>query len=641
MERRPDLGRKRLHEEEAGTGTVSKKKKKKKNKNKDKRDRRGNRAGRNHPRLYRALENPELRVHRRPPASHWDTPKQKTGSEMAGEGGRFYSVAEKEAWDSMTILKGQILETEVAVSEDPAEGEAVCAFLVQKVLLSVTGDLLLVAKSLGSPNAAVGKAMSLAFNRRRGAIHLCGGHCGVLDSHPLHVGAVTVYEAGDYDAEFVSGYAKKNMAKWLEEDVSPVGEEGKDFLDIDGQPMSSGEEVAGEDSKEALAKRPRVGPAAGKAAAPRVRERVGTPVEPKAPALTGVDREALRERLASLRERLTGTPRSGGAALSCRPLRRQAIHPRRGTPGRGHSASPWQREDGARKRGFQQGPKEPRGHREGVGMLEASKGTTMSTLQRQLVQRATDTAVKKAEERRAEKKRHRKRDPSAQLLKILTKKSRSSRRGDKSDEEKKKKKKKKRKGRKKRQDGWPSGPENPDQSSSPTSSYGASSSGNSEEESSSERIMDAPLKEQRKARLGVGAVGRARAPAAGPDKQGFGAPDSNKPHQGGEVVQLLQHSGAASAGAGDRAGAGDASPRKWHRPAAAGGARCVGGPLGQPLHERAPSPPGWGMEHCSPHGTHAPRGVCGSRKRHCASSSQTRKDDGETAESGVLDRIQP
>lgn len=45
--------------------------KKKKKKDKD-RTRRGNRAGRNHQRLYRALENPDQPLHRKRPASYWD-----------------------------------------------------------------------------------------------------------------------------------------------------------------------------------------------------------------------------------------------------------------------------------------------------------------------------------------------------------------------------------------------------------------------------------------------------------------------------------------------------------------------------------------------------------------------------------------
>ena len=47
------------------------KKKKKKKKDKD-RTRRGNRAGRNHQRLYRALDNPDQPLHRKRPASYWD-----------------------------------------------------------------------------------------------------------------------------------------------------------------------------------------------------------------------------------------------------------------------------------------------------------------------------------------------------------------------------------------------------------------------------------------------------------------------------------------------------------------------------------------------------------------------------------------
>ena len=49
------------------------KKSDKKNKRKN-RDRRGNRAGRKRPRLHRALEDPDIPLHRRLPASYWDNP---------------------------------------------------------------------------------------------------------------------------------------------------------------------------------------------------------------------------------------------------------------------------------------------------------------------------------------------------------------------------------------------------------------------------------------------------------------------------------------------------------------------------------------------------------------------------------------
>eukprot|EP00435_Cladocopium_sp_Y103_P049425 s250_g14.t3 len=51
---------------------AERKEKKKKKKDKD-RTRRGNRAGRNHQRLHRALENPDVPLHRKRPAQYWDS----------------------------------------------------------------------------------------------------------------------------------------------------------------------------------------------------------------------------------------------------------------------------------------------------------------------------------------------------------------------------------------------------------------------------------------------------------------------------------------------------------------------------------------------------------------------------------------
>ena len=67
--RRPEAAAKRAAEHSEQAGSQNKRKRKR---NQDKRDRRGHRAGRNHQRLHRVLEDPSIRVHRRPPASQWD-----------------------------------------------------------------------------------------------------------------------------------------------------------------------------------------------------------------------------------------------------------------------------------------------------------------------------------------------------------------------------------------------------------------------------------------------------------------------------------------------------------------------------------------------------------------------------------------
>jgi hypothetical protein len=138
-----------------------------------------------------------------------------------------------------------------------------------------------------------------------------------------------------------------------------------------------------------------------------------------------------------------------------------------------------------------------REERDRGGRLEVLRGGTSSTLQRQLVQRATDTALRKAEDKKAEKRKHRKKDVSTQLLKILTKGARSSKKRKKDGETSKKKKKRK------RRKGGSGGSQDPDHSSSPTSSHGGSSSGHSEGESSSDSLeMDAPLKKRSKEKPG-------------------------------------------------------------------------------------------------------------------------------------------
>lgn len=440
---------------------------------------------------------------------------------MAGEAVRAFTFEDKEGWEALTVVKGQVIETDLPVSEDVAAGDAICAFLVQKVLLSVTGDLLVMVKSLGSEDPGLAKQMSAAFNRKRGAIHLCGGACRAMGNHPLHLGSLRIYEGETYEADFVGAYAKKNFQKWLEEDIKVTGEEGQDYLDLDGIELSSGEEAAARAAEPAKGPLSKKDPGAGMPAVRR--SRLGAPGaggahsgETSAGDKRGIDQEALKARLAALRQRLTGLPPGGGAAPGALPPLPGAEEPEARpslSPGYSPSLADERLEDGTHlppgrdvggpsgsgkeKKKRRAKAEDHREERDREDRLEVLRGGTSSTLQRQLVQRATDTALRKAEDKKAEKRKHRKKDVSAQLLRILTKGSRSSKKRKKDGETSKKKKKRK------RRRGEKGGSQDPDHSSSPTSSYGGSSSGHSDGESSSESLeMDAPLKKRSKEKPG-------------------------------------------------------------------------------------------------------------------------------------------
>ena len=442
---------------------------------------------------------------------------------MDGELPLDFSVEEKERWDSMVVQKGHVIEASLPIEEDGSGKAVLAAFLVQKVLLSVTGDLLLIVKSLGSEDAGLSRRLSNCFNRRKGTIHLCGGACTVMENHPLHLGAIRLHSSEDYESEFMTSYGKKNISKWLEEDVTASGEEGRDFLDIDGQEISE-EEVGKEEVPEPPPRSSKRKPGAGDRAVRRTTPAGSGVPDPKQPRgdkkEQQIDKDRLKQRLAALRERMTGAGPRGSAALpALPPLDAEApdggdlSSPDDYTPSvadqelcEGTQLPPERKRE--RKTTEEQGqkkrPRDGEGKRKQpnyLGPLEDTRDVTMSSLQTQLVKRAADTAQRKAEERRAEKKRQKKKDPSAQLLKILTQARRSSKRKDKEEDSKKDKKKKKKKrthGRGGGSDG--SGDPSP---SSPTSSYGGNSSGASGDRSSSEsKDMAAPLKKRSREKPG-------------------------------------------------------------------------------------------------------------------------------------------
>ena len=416
---------------------------------------------------------------------------------MVGDAVRAFTFEDKEGWEALTVQKGQVIETDLPVSEDVAAGEAICAFLVQKVLLSVTGDSLLMVKSLGSEDPGLAKQMSATFNRKRGTIHLCGGACRAMANHPLHIGSLRIYEGETYEADFVGAYAKKNFQKWLDEDIKVVGEEGQDFLDLDGVELSAGEEAAARAAEAAKKPTSRRDTGAGEPAVRRSRPGApaaggALPGDVGAGDKGGIDQETLKAPPPGVEELETRPSLSPGysPSLADEKLEDGTHLP----PGRGDGGPSGSGRDKKKRRTKAEDHRE---ERDRGGRLEVLRGGTSSTLQRQLVQRATDTALRKAEDKKAEKRKHRKKDVSTQLLKILTKGARSSKKRKKDGETSKKKKKRK------RRKGGSGGSQDPDHSSSPTSSYGGSSSGHSEGESSSDSLeMDAPLKKRSKEKPG-------------------------------------------------------------------------------------------------------------------------------------------
>ena len=226
---------------------------------------------------------------------------------MDVEAGHLFTSERWEEWIACALQRGDILETDIPVSADPAEGEGICAFLVQKVKVTLSGDLAVVVKSLESDVPSIQRDMSLAFNRKRGTLHLCGGRCIYPEAHTLHLSHFRLYNCTNYEASFITPYTKRAMAKWLDEDLIEV-EDQMDELELTGDSL---EESAGGDKKksEEEANKPKERKAKQKDPRKKKPPQVGPAADGgdgKTPGDGPIDRAALKEKLAGLRAKLLG-----------------------------------------------------------------------------------------------------------------------------------------------------------------------------------------------------------------------------------------------------------------------------------------------------------------------------------------------
>ena len=469
-----------------------------------------------------------------------------------------YSREDSEQWKSLTLRKGQVIEAEVPVGSDVTLGDALAGFLVQRVCINVQGELVVEARSLGAADPRLSKTLTNNFNRRRGAIHLCGPGCGGDGDYALHLTALKLYDLQDFTADYVSTHHRRSIQKRIDEDLGELEDTGE-RVDVTLEPLE--EDIAKlermemdihgppeEGGAKAAPKRPRKGVAAvpGPAKDPRKEEKHKTSGGEKQ-----IDREALRERLARVKARVTGGgPGPAPVLAGVAPGEHEGVCPEEpSSPGYSSSPLPEGLEDGTylrslgpsapaglkedwkkradkeekKKRGP---PKEPEREKE-LRLVATSAGVT-SNLQRQLLQRAADAAARKAKEGKQEKKKAKKKDVSAQLLKILTG------RKDKKKKDGKKKKKKKREGKDPGGDG--SGSEGGGSSSSPTSSSGLDYNRSSDEESSrASDKLEAPLKRRSKEKPGsvlALLVEHARQQLDQTSKVTFQSPSRSNPTQG-------------------------------------------------------------------------------------------------------------
>ena len=129
----------------------------------------------------------------------------------------FFDISKPEEWELLTLQRGQVIEAEVDVSENPAEGSVWAGFLVQKVELTIAGEMVVTVRSLGSEDAQATKRMSSLFNRRRGTIHLCSAIRAGEDIYALHIGSFRRFDLVNFRRSYITHSVKQMIKKWEKE----------------------------------------------------------------------------------------------------------------------------------------------------------------------------------------------------------------------------------------------------------------------------------------------------------------------------------------------------------------------------------------------------------------------------------------
>ena len=413
--------------------------------------------------------------------------------------GTLYSADDDALWSSLVIPRQVVMEVKDLVLPGEETEEGWTAFWVTDVRVGASLGIELEAKFVGTAVKSLATKLSSLFNRRVGILHLCPTYPCPMDTPGVHghVNKFRLIQVEEFEADYVSAHGQRQLKK-------SSGLDEEDDAEADGPP--------GGETSDGGIRRPALRPA--RAAVPKAGASLGKDVAAKeedaprrvgvgTPPLETISREELRRKLEKSRQRILGEKhRDGGAGRAAvRSNQPLEVHSS-DSASPGYSASvlddalvpgielpPAQEERkqrvGREKRRSRSKKASGRPSKEG---LLAIKDGTMTTLQSQLVQRASESAHKM---RKRKKEKDKKESSSKGLLKILTK----AMKGKKEDSKKRKRKKK----RLKEEGGSPGGGSDDSGTGSSGSSYTASSSESSGE---AEKDLDPPLRKRSKTKPG-------------------------------------------------------------------------------------------------------------------------------------------
>lgn len=413
--------------------------------------------------------------------------------------GTVYSVDDDPLWSSLVIPRHVIMEVKDLVVPGEEIEDGWTAFWVADVRVGAHLAMELGAKFVGTAVKSLSTKLSSLFNRRVGILHLCPTFPCPMDTPGVHahVNKFRLIQVEEFEADYVSAHGQRQLKKWS-------GLEDDDDAETEG-PLG-GETSDGKDRRPALrparAAAPKAGASLGKD--PGTKEETALKREGAgAPSLEGISREELGKKPEKSRQRILGEgPRDGGAghvaARSSQPLEVHSSD----SASPGYSASVLDdalvpgielhpaKEEGRRRIGRE---KQRSRSKKASGLpskegLQAIKDGTMTTLQSQLVQRASETTQRM---RKRKKEKDKKESSSRGLLKILTKAMKGKKENS--------KKRKRRRKRLEKEGGSPGGGSDDSGTGSSGSSYKASSSESSGE---AEKDLDPPLKKRSKTKPG-------------------------------------------------------------------------------------------------------------------------------------------
>ena len=438
--------------------------------------------------------------------------------------GKLYSVYEAEEWTALTVRTGMILVAFNFELDDYGKVTE-AAFFVRQVDLRPDLSICCVVKSLGSPDEAAVVHLSRMFNRRLGYVHLCltevcGEGFSDTNTNCIHLTSAMFFQPDNFERAYVTAHSRRQIQKWLDDEP----EEEAEGKQTEAAGKEGDWELLGTPPRDKPVFPPTPGP--DRARVPALRKSTAPKDDADGSSRPGKmnekDRQALRARLSSARERLTG---AGTGMAGHQPAPPKLVHAEPELILSSDEYSPSVLDDSRmtrkikreRVKSLPDQPMTSAGHQEthqivphrgnpSVVARGATKDGSSKNLQTQLMQKAAEASQLKKSQQHKEDKKKKANSPGHQLVKLLT----STLNPSQSSKGKDKKKKKKAKKEKKEPSKDPYGinkresqvPGDPSSSSEPGDGDGGSSDDDADVSSSGDSDMLPPLRKKSKKRPG-------------------------------------------------------------------------------------------------------------------------------------------